>query len=78
MPIKLLVWNARGWSNKDAELWKRIQEFDISIITETKSKRRDYFNVPGYDTLIKNNYRQGDGGAGGVAILSKRVLAHRN
>lgn len=52
MLIKALMWNARA--NNDAELWKRIQDYDIGIITETKSKREDHFRVPGYDLVTKN------------------------
>lgn len=77
MTIKGIMWNARGWSNKDAEIWKRLQDYDIGIITETKSKRTDHFNVPGYITIMKNNYNQGNGGAGGVAIFIKRNTKFR-
>lgn len=73
--IKGLVWNARGWTNKDAEIWKRVQEYDIVIITETKNKRTDRFLVPGYVTLIENRYMLGEGGAGGgIAIFYKKKI----
>lgn len=60
--------------NKDAEIWKRVQEYDIVIITETKNKRTNRFLVPGYVILIENRYMLGEGGAGGVAIFYKKKI----
>lgn len=64
MTLKGLLWNARGWRTKGTELIKYSKDYDIMCITETKSKRGNRFK-----SNICNNYRQGEGGAGGVAIF---------
>lgn len=51
-----------------------VQEYDIVFLTETKSKKNDIFNVPGYKSIIKNNYRDRLGGAGGVAIFYRNNM----
>lgn len=38
-------------------------------ITETKCRRDDKLTIPGFVSYVCNNYRQGEGGAGGVAIF---------
>lgn len=45
----ILVWNARGLKNKRAELSKRINRYDIVIITETKAKKTELINISGYE-----------------------------
>lgn len=69
MTLKGLLWNARGWRSKGAELIKYSRDFDVLCITETKSKRGDRLLIPGFVSNTCNNYRQGEGGAGGVAIF---------
>lgn len=64
----------QGRRLKKAEIWKRVQEYDIVFLTETKSKKNDVFNVPGYISIIKNNYKDGLSGAGGVAIFYRNNL----
>lgn len=36
--LKIIIWNARGWSNKKEELQRHIQDFDINIVTEIKCR----------------------------------------
>lgn len=57
MEIKILLWNARGWRNKKDELIKRVQQYDICVITETKNKINENFKISGYITIIKNRSR---------------------
>lgn len=74
MSIKAFLWNARGWRSKNAEIVKRASDFDIIFITETKSKRKDHLTIPGFDTYVRNECRQGEGGVGGVAIFIKKQI----
>lgn len=53
METKILLWNARGWRNKKDELIKRVQQYDICVITETKNKINENFKISGYITIIK-------------------------
>lgn len=69
MNFKILLWNARGLRNKKEEIYVRSQDYDICVITETKSKRTDHFMAPGFTTISKSNYNMQEGGAGGVAIF---------
>ncbi|CAL1681213.1 unnamed protein product [Lasius platythorax] len=71
MDIKILLWNARGWNNKKEELYKRVQEYDISVITETKSREYDLFRVPGYNKIEK---QRDDQNGGGVAMFIKKSI----
>lgn len=45
MDFKTLVWNARGWRNKKENLHKKVQEYNVRMITETKNKKSDCFRV---------------------------------
>lgn len=63
---------AREWRSKDAELYKRIQDYNFVIVTETKSKKNERFNVPDYFCLQKNNYKDGAGGADGIAFFKEK------
>lgn len=72
METKVLLWNARGWRNKKEELIKRIQEYDICVITETKNKINEGFKVSGFITIIKNSLRVGAGVSGGIAIMVRK------
>lgn len=56
MTIKIMLWNARRWHAKKEEIIKRIQDYDISIITEIKNKRDQHYYFTGYTTITKNNY----------------------
>lgn len=59
---------------KNAEIYKRVREVDVAILVETKSKRMDHFRIPGYNVLMHNDNRQGEGGMGGVAIFSRNYF----
>lgn len=74
MTIKGLLWNAREWRTKGAELIKYSRDYDIMCITETKSKRGDRLTIPGFVTYTCNNYRNGEGGAGGAAISVRNSI----
>lgn len=40
MAIKTLLWNVKGWRGKGEELaTRRMQEYDVRIITETNKER---------------------------------------
>lgn len=69
MTLKGLLWNAREWRSKGAELIKYSRDFNVLCVTETKSKRGDRLTIPGFASNTCNNYRQGEGGAGGVAVF---------
>lgn len=73
MTLKGILWNARGWRTKDAEIIKYSSDYDLICVTETKSKRNDRLLIPGFSSYLCNNYRQGEGGAGGVAIFIRYV-----
>lgn len=73
MSLKVFVWNVREWRTKDAEIIRRSIDCDILFITETKSKRNDRLVIPSFDTYVRNNYRQGERGVGGIAILEIKL-----
>lgn len=52
MEIKILLWNAREWKNKKEEIVKRIQDYDVCIITEIKNKIKKDFKIPGFIVII--------------------------
>lgn len=64
MTLRGILWNARGWRTKDAELIIQSRECDFLCITETKNRREDGLSIPGFNTYVCNYYRQGEGGAG--------------
>lgn len=68
------MWNARGWRSKDAEMIRRSCECEVFFVTETKSRRCDRLRIPGFDIYSCNNYNQGEGGAGGVAIFIRQKI----
>lgn len=78
----MLLWNARGYCSKKEELVQKFEEveIDIGIVTETKNKnnvntkQKFIGSMTGYNCLLGNNYRNGQGGAGGVAIFRKKNL----
>lgn len=80
--IKMLLWNARGYGSKKEELAQKFreEEIDIGIVTEMKNKnnantkQKFIGSISGYNSLKGNNYRNGQGGAGGVAIFSKKNI----
>lgn len=68
----------RGWRSKEAEFRKKINEYDICLLTETKSKKSDRIGFKGYDTYVMNDCSQGKRvGAGGVAILIKKNIKRK-
>lgn len=77
MTFKGILWNARGWRTKDAEIIKYSSDYDLICVTETKSKRNDRLLIPGFSSYLCNNYRQGEGGAGGVAIFIRYDIKSR-
>jgi len=72
--LKIVVWNARGWSNKKEELQKHIQEYDISVLTEIKCRMNDTFRVTGCRSIVKNRINDTERGIGGVAIFVKNNI----
>lgn len=62
METKILLWNARGWRNKKEEITKRIQDYDVCVITETKNKINEGFKIPAFITIIKDSQRIGGSG----------------
>lgn len=75
MATKCILWNVRGWNNKRAEIFKRVQDFDMVFLTEIKNKKKDVFNISGYNCICKNNFRQGEGEAGSVAIFFRKNIS---
>lgn len=76
MDIKILTWNARGWKNKKEELSKRVQDYNIIVVTEKKSKNQEKIKFSGYHVLRKNtmdNNMQQEG----VVIIVKLNLKIR-
>lgn len=53
MATKCILWNVRGWNNKRAEICKRVQDFDMVFLTEIKNKKKDVFNISGYNCMQK-------------------------
>lgn len=74
MAIRALLWNIRGWASKEAELSSKINDYDVMFITETKSKKNHKLNMMGFDSYTANEFRQGEGRAGGVAILIRKEI----
>lgn len=71
---KILVWNARGLKNKRAELSKRINRYDIVIITETKVKKTESINISGYEVYRQEKTVTVGKNSGSVAIYVKKTL----
>lgn len=69
--LKIMIWNARGWSNKKEELQRYIREYDINVVTEIKCGMNDNFRVSGYKSIIKNRISNTGRGIGGVGIFIK-------
>ncbi|KMQ90819.1 rna-directed dna polymerase from mobile element jockey [Lasius niger] len=74
MDLKIMTWNAKDWKNKKEELCKRVHDYDINIITETKNRDKDRFCISGYITITKNRRSGLITGAGGVAMLIKKGI----
>lgn len=74
MEIKILLWNARGWKNKKEEIIKRIQDYDVCVITEIKNKIKEDFKIPGFIIIIKNSQRIGMVAAGGIVIIIRKGI----
>lgn len=73
--INCFLWNTRGWASKMTELEFRTRGYDVCLLTETKSKKRNNPRMRGFDVYSVNNYRREAGGAGGgVAILIRKNL----
>lgn len=80
--IKILLWNARGYGSKKEEIAQKFREMDIEIgiITEMKNKtnvngkQRYIASISGYNSIIGNNYKNGQGGAGGVAVFVRKNI----
>lgn len=73
MTIKILNWNARGLSNKIEELIKRVYEYDVVVITETKRHNKEVLKIKGYCVLEKNSPKK-EKSSGGIAILVRKDL----
>lgn len=71
---KILVWNARGLKNKRAELSKRINRYDIVIITETKAKKTESINISGYEVYRQEKTVTVGKNSGSVAIYVKKNI----
>lgn len=79
--IKIL-WNARGYGSKKEEITQKFREEDVEIGIVTEMKNKNNLNnkqkyiapIPGYNGIIGNNYKNGQGGAGGVAIFVKKSI----
>lgn len=70
----MLVWNVRGWWSKKEEIKEKVKEYDIVILTETKSKKEQEIKIPGYKIITKNNYNNTLDGAGGVTIIIRENM----
>lgn len=53
---------------------EKIKEYNIIILTDIKNMREQIFKIPGYKMIIKNNYNNNFGGAGGVAIIIRNEI----
>lgn len=49
--INIVIWNTRGIREKRAEIVKRIKDYDIFAITESKIDNQYVFNVAGYTSV---------------------------
>lgn len=56
------------------KLIKQSRDYDILCVTETKSRREDKLSIPDFVSHVCNNYRQGEGGAGDVAIFVRHSI----
>lgn len=74
MQTKMLVWNVRGWWSKKEEIKEKVKEYDIVILTETKSKKEQEIKIPGYKIITKNNYNNTLDGARGVTIIIREKM----
>lgn len=56
--IKVLNWNARGIKNKKEELSTYINDYDIVILTETKSNNKEKLKFKGFNVMEKNTLKK--------------------
>lgn len=64
--VNILLWNCRGFRNKKNELRKRIIDFDIIVLTETKCNeiKNQHVYLSGFKTYAKGSIES----SGGIAI----------
>lgn len=80
--ISILLWNARGCSNKKEELGYSLfhHKIDIGIITEIKQSISDIdannsnITISGFNTIAVNNHTGGRIRAGGAAVLARKDI----
>lgn len=68
--IRTVVWNCRRIKNKKNELTRRIVDYDITILTETKSSRPGSIYFTGYRTISKESKEN----SGGIAIIVRKEI----
>lgn len=71
--IKVLNWNARGIKNKKEELSTYIDDYDIIVVTETKSNNKDSLKFKGFN-VIEKKFLKRINSAGGLAIIIRKDL----
>lgn len=68
--IKILVWNCRGFKNKNTELIKKSKKYDILVLIET-----NYHNINEmYFSDNKTYFKESRGNSEGAAIIVKNYI----
>lgn len=74
--MNFINWNARGIKGKKPELTKRFTKYDLCCITETKNKKQEYVNIPGYNCIRGDRKMKNGHGAGGVMICIRKGIKY--
>lgn len=64
------MWNCRGYRNKQNEIIKRAQDYDIMVLMETKCSQSTKIYISGFRTYCKESM----GKSGGVVICVRKEL----
>lgn len=72
MTLKIILWNCRGFKSKKNELTKRVQEYEIIVLTETKCKDEQHNMI--YFSEYKTYTLDSTGNSGGLSISVKKNI----
>lgn len=69
----IVIWNSRGVNGKKEEITKRVKEFDIFAITESKLDALNTYNISGYSTVRLDSV----GSSGGIVVFIHNKIGFR-
>ena len=74
--LRICLWNSNGLVSRlnELELFVKMNNIDIMLITETHGTDRTYVKIPGFSTILANHPH--NKAYGGSAIIIKNALNH--